>query len=157
MSNKAHKNLNKGIHYVFSEIQKTIETVGESGFVNMLIELREDKELIYQNEITKTVIQIVCNEFKISSKEVLYGKSRQNDKTHALGVITFILTNDFGYLLKDISFALNKNNTNLSRCKTEVDNYDPTHPLDEKRLEKMQNIQHKIKIYKKHYEQQRQE
>jgi len=155
--NKAHKNLNKSIHYVFSEIQKTIETVGESGFVNMLIELREDKELIYQNEITKSVIQIVCSEFEISSKELLYGKSRLNDKTHALGIITYILMNNFGYLLKDISFALNKNNTNLSRYKTEVDNYDPTHPLDVIRLDKMETIEHKIKIYKKHYEQSRQD
>jgi len=153
---KAHKNLNKGISSVFSEIQKTIASVGEGGFINMLIELREDKELIYQNEVTKIIIQIVSNEFEITSKELLYGKLRLNEKTQALGVITFILMNDFGYLLKDISFALNKRNTSLSRYKNEVENYDPLHPLDEKRLEKIENIQHQIKLYKKHYERQRQ-
>ena len=31
--------------------------------------------------------------------------------------------------LKDVSFVLNKNNTNLSRYKKDVENYDPNHPI----------------------------
>jgi DNA repair ATPase RecN len=150
---KAHTQINKGISLVFEEIQKTIDAVGERGFIKMLIELREDNELTYQNEIAKVIIKIVAKEFQLTIKELLYGSSRMNDKTHALGIITLLLINEFDFLLKEVSFVLNKNNTNLSRYKSEVENYDENHPLDLKRIEKLESIKHQLKLYKKHYEQ----
>jgi len=150
---KTHNKINKGISLVFEEIQKTIDAVGERGFIKMLIELREDNELTYQNEIAKVVIKIVAKEFDLTVKELLYGSQRMNDKTHALGIITLILMNEFNFLLKEVSFVLNKNNTNLSRYKSEVENYDENHPLDMLRIEKLESIKHQLKLYKKHYEQ----
>ena len=150
---KTHNKINKGISLVFEEIQKTINAVGERGFIKMLIELREDNELTYQNEIAKVVIKIVAKEFDLTVKELLYGSQRMNDKTHALGIITLILMNEFNFLLKEVSFVLNKNNTNLSRYKSEVENYDENHPLDMQRIEKLESIKHQLKLYKKHYEQ----
>lgn len=150
---KTHNKINKGISLVFEEIQKTIDAVGERGFIKMLIELREDNELTYQNEIAKVVIKIVAKEFDLTVKELLYGSQRMNDKTHALGIITLILMNEFNFLLKEVSFVLNKNNTNLSRYKSEVENYDENHPLDILRIEKLESIKHQLKLYKKHYEQ----
>ena len=70
------------------------------------------------------------------------------DKTHALGIITHILTNDFEFTLKDVSFVLNKNNTNLSRYKKDVDNYDPNHPIDLERIERLESITHQLKLKK---------
>lgn len=151
--NKAQNNMNKGLSLVFEEIQKTISAVGESGFIKMLIELREDKQLTYQNETAKVIIQIVAKEFDLTVKELLYGSTRMNDKTHALGMITLILMNDFDFKLKEVSFVLNKNNTNLSRYKSDVENYDSNHPLDIERLEKLESIKHQLQLYKKHYEQ----
>jgi|TARA_Y100000114_G_scaffold157153_1_gene187486 DNA repair ATPase RecN len=147
--------INKGISLVFEEIQKTIDAVGERGFIKMLVELREDNQLTYQNEIAKVIIKIVAKEFDLSVKELLYGSQRMNDKTHALGIITLLLMNEFNFLLKEVSFVLNKNNTNLSRYKSEVENYDENHPLDMKRIEKLESIKHQLKLYKKHYEQTR--
>ena len=145
---KAHKNINKGITIVFEEIYKTISAVGERGFIQMLIELREDNHLTYQNETAKTIIKIVAKEFELSVKELLYGSSRYNDKTHALGIITHILVNDYEFTLKDVSFVLNKNNTNLSRYKKDVENYDPNHPLDIERIEKFESVTHQLKLKK---------
>jgi hypothetical protein len=145
---KAHKNVNKGISIVFEEIYKTISAVGEKGFIDMLIELREDNHLTYQNETAKTIIKIVAIEFEMSVKELLYGSKRMTDKTHALGIITHILINDFDFTLKDVSFVLNKNNTNLSRYKKDVDNYDPNHPIDIERIERFQSITHQLKLKK---------
>ena len=150
---KAHKKINKGISLVFEEIQKTINAVGERGFIKMLIELREDNALTYQNKIAKVVIKIVAKEFNLTVKELLYGSQRMNDKTHALGIVALILMTEFDFLLKEVSFVLNKNNTNLSRYKSEVENYDEEHPLDIKRIEKLESIKHQLKLYKKHYEQ----
>ena len=147
--------INKGISLVFEEIQKTIDAVGERGFIKMLVELREDNQLTYQNAIAKVIIKIVAKEFDLSVKELLYGSQRMNDKTHALGIITLLLMNEFNFLLKEVSFVLNKNNTNLSRYKSEVENYDENHPLDMKRIEKLESIKHQLKLYKKHYEQTR--
>jgi DNA repair ATPase RecN len=155
--NKAQNNMNKGLSLVFEEIQKTISAVGESGFIKMLIELREDKQLTYQNETAKVIIQIVAKEFDLTVKELLYGSTRMNDKTHALGMITLILMNDFDFKLKEVSFVLNKNNTNLSRYKSDVENYDSNHPLDIERLDKLESIKHQLQLYKKHYEQEERE
>lgn len=155
--NKAQNNMNKGLSLVFEEIQKTISAVGESGFIKMLIELREDTQLTYQNETAKVIIQIVAKEFDLTVKELLYGSTRMNDKTHALGMITLILMNDFDFKLKEVSFVLNKNNTNLSRYKSDVENYDSNHPLDIERLEKLDSIKHQLQLYKKHYEQEERE
>jgi len=146
--NKAHKNINKGITIVFEEIYKTISAVGERGFIQMLIELREDNHLTYQNETAKTIIKIVAKEFELSVKELLYGSSRYNDKTHALGIIAHILVNDYDFTLKDVSFVLKKNNTNLSRYKKDVENYDPNHPLDIERIEKFESVTHQLKLKK---------
>jgi len=150
---KAHKNINKGITIVFEEIYKTISAVGERGFIQMLIELREDNHLTYQNETSKTIIKIVAKEFELTVKELLYGSSRYNDKTHALGIITHILINNYEFTLKDVSFVLNKNNTNLSRYKKDVENYDPNHPLDLERIEKFESIKHQLKLLKQINEQ----
>ena len=110
---KAQNSITKNISLVFDEIQKTISAVGESGFIKILKESREDSELTYQNDVAKIVIKLVAKEFNLSIKELLYGTSRLNDKTHALGVITLILISEFGFKLKEVSFVLNKNNTNL--------------------------------------------
>ena len=150
---KAQNSITKNISLVFDEIQKTISAVGESGFIKILKESREDSELTYQNDVAKIVIKIVAKEFNLSIKELLYGTSRLNDKTHALGVITLILISEFGFKLKEVSFVLNKNNTNLSRYKSEVENYDENHPLDQKRLQKLLSVKHQLKLYKENYEQ----
>ena len=150
---KAHKNINKGITIVFEEIYKTISAVGERGFIQMLIELREDNHLTYQNETAKTIIKIVAKEFELSVKELLYGSSRYNDKTHALGIITHILINEFEFQLKDVSFVLNKNNTNLSRYKKDVDNYDHNNPVDLESIEKFDSVKHQLKLLNKRNEQ----
>tara|TARA_B100000989_G_C19486502_1_gene447725 strand:- start:677 stop:1144 length:468 start_codon:yes stop_codon:yes gene_type:complete len=150
---KAQNNITKNISLFFDEIQKTISAVGESGFIKILKESREDSELTYQNDVSKIVIKIVAKEFSLSVKELLYGTSRLNDKTHALGVITLILITEFGFKLKEVSFVLNKNNTNLSRYKSEVENYDDSHPLDSKRLQKLESVKHQLKLYKENYEQ----
>ena len=106
-----------------------------------------------QNETSKTIIKIVSKEFDLTVKELLYGSSRFNDKTHALGIITFILVNNYEFTLKDVSFVLNKNNTNLSRYKKDVDNYDPNHPLDLERIEKFDSVKHQLKLLNKRNEQ----
>ena len=150
---KTHKNINKGITIVFEEIYKTISAVGERCFIQMLIELREDNHLTYQNETAKTIIKIVAKEFELSVKELLYGASRYNDKTHALGIVTHILINNYQFTLKDVSFVLNKNNTNLSRYKKDVENYDPNHPLDIERIQKFESVIHQLKLLKQLNEQ----
>lgn len=142
---KSQKKIN-GISVVFEEIQKTISAIGESKFISVLSELREDSTLTYQNEIVKQILKIVSKEFDISIKELLYGKSRLNDKTHALGIIAYILINDYKFSLKEVSFLLCKNNTNLSRYKKEVDNYDPNHFLDVERIQKFESIKHQLKL-----------
>lgn len=139
-------NIKKGIVHVFDEIQKTISVVGEKGFMQMLTDIREDSGLSYQNDIVKHVIKVVCKEFEIPTKELLYGTSRLADKTHALGVITLILVTKHDFKLKDCANFLNKNYTNLSRYKKTVEHYDPNHPLDLQRIEKLEAIKHHLKL-----------
>lgn len=138
--------LKRNISNVFEEIQKTISAIGEKGFMKMLVDVREDSTLSYQNTITKNVISVVAKEFEISVKELLYGSLRANDKTHALGIITYILIKDYNFNLKDCSFVLNKNYTNLSRYKKTVERYDSKHPLDLQRIEKLNSINHQLKL-----------
>lgn len=133
----------------FDEIKKTISAIGEKNFLETLQELQQDKVLSYQNKLVKNVISIVCNEFELSPKELIYGNSRLKDKTHALGIIAYILTTQHNFTLKEVSFVLNKNNTNLSRYKKEVKNYDPNHFLDSERLNKFENIKHQLKLIEK--------
>ena len=95
----------------------------------------------------------MAKEFELSVKELLYGASRYNDKTHALGIVTHILINNYQFTLKDVSFVLNKNNTNLSRYKKDVENYDPNHPLDIERIQKFESVIHQLKLLKQLNEQ----
>lgn len=147
---KAFDSSIRSITNVFDEIQKTISVVGEKGFMKMLVDVREDSQLTYQNEVAKNVIQITAKAFDISVKEMLYGSLRANDKTHALGIITFILVTQQNFTLKDCSLVLNKNFTNLSRYKKNVERYDPNHPLDIERIEKLNSIKHQLKLLQNH-------
>lgn len=144
--------MKNSISLVFEEIFKTILDVGENGFITMLKEMREDNHLTYQNGVARDIIKIVCSEFKIPPRELLYGSARLNDKTHALGIIAYLLVNEHNFKLKDVSLVLNKNNTNLSRYKTEIDNYDPNHPLDLERIEKFDSIKHQLKLLNTQHE-----
>lgn len=145
---KAYNNTKRSISSVFDEIQKTISVIGEKGFMKMLVDVREDSHLTYQNEVAKNIIKTTAKEFDISVKEMLYGSLRANDKTHALGVITLILVTQHDFTLKECSMVLNKNLTNLSRYKKTVERYDPNHPLDVERIEKLESIKHQLKLLK---------
>ena len=58
---KTQNKITKNLSLVLEEIQKTITAVGESGFLKILKESREDSELTYQNDVSKIVIKIVIN------------------------------------------------------------------------------------------------
>lgn len=152
---KTQHNIQRGISIVFEEINKTISAVGEKNFLDILKQSREDKHLTYQNKLVKRIIKVVSKEFDIPPKELLYGNSRLNDKTHAIGIIAYILTKHHNFTLKETSLILNKNNTNLSRYKKEVENYDPNHLIDMERIEKFESIKHQLKLIEQYEQEER--
>jgi len=143
-----NNNLNNSFHKVVAEIQETIEAIGQEKFISKLKEIREDSCLKYYNKISKLVIITTSDVFEIEIDELIYGNLRLPDKTHALGIIAFILMNEYGFKLKEISIMLNKNNTNLSRWKNEILRYDKLHTLDAERINKFKIIKHKLQINK---------
>lgn len=134
----------KDFSVVINEISKTIDIVGEEAFIKKIQQMREQKSLQFHSQDCRNVISTTSDIFNISEQELIYGKKRPSEKTHALGVIAYILTEHKNYKLKEVSLILNKHITNLSRWKNEVINYDENHPLDKERIEKLSEIEHKL-------------
>jgi hypothetical protein len=142
--NQETKNTN--VTKIFLELNKTLEVIGVEKLIEILKISRENDTDLHDDIIVKSrmIIQIVCDEFKIQYDD-FFSRMRKNNRRYAIGITATILKDILNLDVADISFLLKKPNNLISIYSNEVMELNPRHKSDIVIIEKIENINTKLK------------
>jgi hypothetical protein len=131
---------------IFLELNKTLEVIGVEKLIEILKISRENDTDLDDDTIVKSrmIIQIVCDEFKIQYDD-FFSRMRKNNRRYAIGITATILKDILKLDVADISFLLKKPNNLISIYSNEVIELNPRHKSDIVIIEKIENINTKLK------------
>ena len=132
---------------VLSEINKTIQVIGKDKLLELLKISRENESSLNEEIKYKSqqVIKIVCDEFNIEVDD-FYSRTRKNNRRYAIGITAMLLKDYLKLDLADISYLLKKPNNLVSIYCTEVHELNPKHKSDIYIIERIENINQKLKL-----------
>ena len=135
------------ISNVLLELNKTIQVIGKDKLLELLKISREDESNLNEEVKLKSqqVIKIVCEEFNIDVDD-FYSRTRKNNRRYAIGITAMILKDYLNLDVADISFLLKKPNNLVSIYCTEVHELNPKHKSDIYIIERIENINQKLKL-----------
>lgn len=134
------------ISFLLLELNKTIKKIGITKLLELLKILRENESSLGEGVKLKSqiIIQIVCDEFKIKIND-FYSRTRKNNRRYAIGVTAMILKEYLKLDISDISYLIKKPNNLVSVYCNEVYELNPKHKTDIDIIEKINNINIKLK------------
>lgn len=135
------------ISNVLLELNKTIQVIGKDKLLELLKISRENESNLNEDIKIKSqeVIRIVCGEFNIDVDD-FYSRTRKNNRRYAIGITAMILKEYLNLDIADISFLLKKPNNLVSIYCTEVYELNPKHKSDIYIIERIENINQKLKL-----------
>jgi chromosomal replication initiation ATPase DnaA len=135
------------ISNVLLELNKTIQVIGKDKLLELLKISRENESNLNEEIKLKSqeVIKIVCDEFNIDVDD-FYSRTRKNNRRYAIGITAMILKDYLNLDVADISFLLKKPNNLVSIYCTEVHELNPKHKSDIYIIERIENINQKLKL-----------
>jgi len=135
------------ISNVLLELNKTIQVIGKDKLLELLKISRENESNLNVEIKLKSqeVIKIVCDEFNIDVDD-FYSRTRKNNRRYAIGITAMILKDYLNLDVADISFLLKKPNNLVSIYCTEVHELNPKHKSDIYIIERIKNINQKLKL-----------
>jgi chromosomal replication initiation ATPase DnaA len=135
------------ISNVLLELNKTIQVIGKDKLLELLKISRENESNLNEEVKLKSqqVIKIVCEEFNIDVDD-FYSRTRKNNRRYAIGITAMILKDYLNLDVADISFLLKKPNNLVSIYCTEVHELNPRHKSDIYIIERIENINQKLKL-----------
>ena len=135
------------ISSVLLEFNKTLQVIGMEKLLELLKISREnDSNLGVEIKLkSQEVIKIVCDEFNIDVND-FYSRTRKNNRRYAIGITAMILKDYLHLDIADISFLLKKPNNLVSIYCTEVHELNPKHKSDIYIIERIENINQKLKL-----------
>jgi chromosomal replication initiation ATPase DnaA len=135
------------ISNVLLELNKTIQVIGKDKLLELLKISRENESNLNEDIKIKSqeVIRIVCDEFNINVND-FYSRTRKNNRRYAIGITAMILKEYLNLDIADISFLLKKPNNLVSIYCTEVYDLNPKHKSDIYIIERIENINQKLKL-----------
>lgn len=135
------------ISNVLLELNKTIQVIGKDKLLELLKISRENDSNLGEEVKLKSqmVIQIVCDEFNIEIDD-FYSRTRKNNRRYAIGITAMILKDYLNLDVADISYLLKKPNNLVSIYCTEVHELNPKHKSDIYIIERIENINQKLKL-----------
>jgi chromosomal replication initiation ATPase DnaA len=135
------------ISNVLLELNKTIQVIGKDKLLELLKISRENESNLNEEIKLKSqeVIKIVCDEFNIDVDD-FYSRTRKNNRRYAIGITAMILKDYLNLDIADISFLLKKPNNLVSIYCTEVHELNPRHKSDIYIIERIENINQKLKL-----------
>jgi hypothetical protein len=135
---------------VFKELDKTIQIIGAEKLIEILKYSRKNPPTLNQEQIEQALklVQVVCDEFKISLDDI-FDMKRKNNRRISIGICAFIIQKELNLDNSNISYILKKSDTLVSLYKQEILRLNSNHPSDRQILEKINNINANIdKLFK---------
>jgi hypothetical protein len=135
---------------VFKELDKTIQIIGAEKLIEILKYSRKNPPTLNEEQIKQALIlvQVVCDEFKISLDDI-FDMKRKNNRRISIGICAFVIQKQLNLDNSNISYILKKSDTLVSLYKQEILRLNSNHPSDRQILEKIDNINANIdKLFK---------
>ena len=134
------------ISSVLLELNKTIQIIGIDKLLQLLKISRENDSNLGEDIKMKSqmIIQLVCDEFHIDMND-FYSRTRKNNRRYAIGITAMILKEHLKLDVADISFLIKKPNNLVSIYCSEVYDLNPKHKSDIDIIQKINNINIKLK------------
>jgi len=131
---------------ILSELNKTIQVIGTEKLIEILKISRENNTDLDDETIvaSRMIIQVVCDEFQIDYDD-FFSRMRKNNRRYAIGITATLLKDILKLDVADISFLLKKPNNLISIYSNEVLELNPKHKSDIVIIEKIENINTKLK------------
>jgi hypothetical protein len=132
---------NNNVSMVFKELDKTIQIIGADKLIEILKYSRKNPPTLNQEQIEQALrlVQVVCDEFKISLEDI-FDMKRKNNRRISIGICAFIIQKQLNLDNSNISYILKKSDTLVSLYKQEILRLNSNHPSDRQILEKINNI-----------------
>jgi hypothetical protein len=126
---------------VFKELDKTIQIIGAEKLIEILKYSRKNPPTLNHEQIEQALklVQIVCDEFKISLDDI-FDMKRKNNRRISIGICAFVIQKQMNLDNSNISYILKKSDTLVSLYKQEILRLNSNHPSDRQILEKIDNI-----------------
>lgn len=138
------------VSMVFKELDKTIQIIGAEKLIEILKYSRKNPPTLNQEQIKQALIlvQVVCDEFKISLDDI-FDMKRKNNRRISIGICAYVIQRQLNLDNSNISYILKKSDTLVSLYKQEILRLNSNHPSDRQILEKIDNINANIdKLFK---------
>jgi chromosomal replication initiation ATPase DnaA len=134
------------ISSVLLELNKTIQIIGTEKLLELLKISRENDSNLGEEVKLKSqmIIQLVCDELNIETND-FYSRTRKNNRRYAIGITAMILKEHLKLDVADISFLIKKPNNLVSIYCSEVNDLNPKHKSDINIIQKIENINSKLK------------
>lgn len=134
------------ISVVLKEVGKTIETVGIERTMAVLAHIRKNPVVLTEQQFqsAKNIIEIVCDEFKITVNE-LYSAQRKNNRRNAIGICAYLFEKYIKIDNANSAYILKKPDDCISTYKKEMTCLNEKHPVDKTIIEKIARIELKLK------------
>jgi chromosomal replication initiation ATPase DnaA len=131
---------------ILSELNKTIQVIGTEKLIEILKISRENNTDLDDETIvaSRMIIQVVCDEFQIDYDD-FFSRMRKNNRRYAIGITATLLKEILKLDVADISFLLKKPNNLISIYSNEVSELNPKHKSDIVIIDKIENINTKLK------------
>ena len=129
------------VSMVFKELDKTIQIIGAEKLIEILKYSRKNPPTLNHEQIEQALklVQIVCDEFKISLDDI-FDMKRKNNRRISIGICAFVIQKQMNLDNSNISYILKKSDTLVSLYKQEILRLNSNHPSDRQILEKIDNI-----------------
>jgi chromosomal replication initiation ATPase DnaA len=138
------------VSIVFKELDKTIQKIGAEKLIQILKYSRKNTASLSEEQIQEAlkIVQIVCDEFKITLED-FFDTKRKNNRRVSIGISAFILQKKLNLDTSNISYILKKPDTLVSLYKQEILRLNEEHPSDKPIFEKLKKIINNIdNLYK---------
>ena len=138
------------VSMVFKELDKTIQIIGAEKLIEILKYSRKNPPTLNQEQIEQALklVQVVCDEFKISLDDI-FDMKRKNNRRISIGICAFVIQKQLNLDNSNISYILKKSDTLVSLYKQEILRLNSNHPSDRQILQKIDNINANIdKLFK---------
>jgi hypothetical protein len=140
---------NNNVSNFFKELDKTIKIIGTEKLIEILKYSRKKTSTLTEEQIEESlkIVQIICDEFKITLDDI-FGKKRKNNRRIIIGISAFMIQKKLNLNSSNISYILKIHETLISLYKQEIVRLNSEHPSDKIILEKINNIDFNInKLY----------
>jgi hypothetical protein len=132
---------------ILEHLLKSVKTRGLKKTLT-LIKVEEQSKEIEFDELTKFILNEVCNTFNLTQDELLNSRYVRGDSKYAIGFCVYFLyeTKTLGEISKKI--FRNKNKTLLSKYRQMICDLNPAHVSDLNYIAVRSSLEDTIEVYK---------